>query len=404
MLSENCYRRLGVQWNPRYPVLFRLKCVGHVFASAVLLPPTQAHPRSIEDECLFTYEHLRISIRHCGRHSVDCNNFPKCSKGNSERALMSSSCNRGNIMKRVKLSARQFCYYFSEPPLSGTQSKNKKKKSRTGRKNKPSPRNREASSKSRNRPLNSAHNSNKKKPAPQQQRSNKPNSSSRTRTRPLRTASPTAAAEQATAQPAATTDQNKQQAQQQQQQQQRRRATTRSEQATSPTATAQNKRQRASSDSTPNSNSKTRTTSKLHQRQSNRPVQQQRTQQQQIAQQGEQRGDWQQRRARSFDTEHRTWQQRGGYNGYRIPDVYFSSYYGSGHSFRVYGLPFMEVGGFPRFQYGGYWFSVVDPYPEFWGDDWYQTDDVYVVYVDNGYYLYDSRYPGRPGVAISISL
>jgi hypothetical protein len=63
----------------------------------------------------------------------------------------------------------------------------------------------------------------------------------------------------------------------------------------------------------------------------------------------------------------------------------------------------MEVGGFPRFQYGGYWFSVVDPYPEFWGDDWYESDDVYVVYADNGYYLYDSRYPGRPGVAISIS-
>jgi hypothetical protein len=141
----------------------------------------------------------------------------------------------------------------------------------------------------------------------------------------------------------------------------------------------------------------------ITQRQSDRPVQQQRTQQQQIAQQGEQRGDWQQRRAHSFDTEHRNWQQRGGYNGYRIPDVYFSSYYGPGHSFRIYGLPFMEVGGFPRFQYGGYWFSVVDPYPEFWGDDWYESDDVFVAYIDNGYYLYDSRYPGRPGVAISIS-
>jgi hypothetical protein len=120
-------------------------------------------------------------------------------------------------------------------------------------------------------------------------------------------------------------------------------------------------------------------------RQSNPPAQQQRSQQQQIAQQGEQRGDWQQRRAHSFDTEHRTWQQRGGYSGYRIPNVYFSTYYGSGHSFRVYGQPFMEVGGFPRFQYGGYWFSVVDPYPEFWGDDWYQTDNIYVVYTDNGY-------------------
>jgi hypothetical protein len=29
----------GVQWNPQCPVLFRLKCVGHVFASVVLLPP-----------------------------------------------------------------------------------------------------------------------------------------------------------------------------------------------------------------------------------------------------------------------------------------------------------------------------------------------------------------------------
>lgn len=147
-----------------------------------------------------------------------------------------------------------------------------------------------------------------------------------------------------------------------------------------------------------------RNNQQITQRQSNRPVQQQRTHQQEIAQQGEQRGEWQRRRAHSFDSEHRTWRQRGGYNGYRIPDVYFSSYYGSRHSFRVYGLPFMEVGGYPRFQYRGYWFSVVDPYPEFWGDDWYQTDDVYVVFIDNGYYLYDSRYPGRPGVAISISL
>lgn len=141
----------------------------------------------------------------------------------------------------------------------------------------------------------------------------------------------------------------------------------------------------------------------LARRQSNQPVQQRRTEQERISQQGEQRGYWQQRRARSFETEHRSWNQRGGYNGYRIPDSYFVSYYGSGHSFHVYGLPFMEVGGFPRFQYAGYWFSVVDPYPEFWGDDWYQTDDVYVLYADNGYYLYNSRYPGRPGVAISIS-
>jgi hypothetical protein len=64
----------------------------------------------------------------------------------------------------------------------------------------------------------------------------------------------------------------------------------------------------------------------------------------------------------------------------------------------------MEVGGYPRFQYGGYWFSCVDPYPKYWGNTWYRTDDVYVSYFDNGYYLYNRRYPGRPGIAISISL
>jgi hypothetical protein len=32
---------------------------------------------------------------------------------------------------------------------------------------------------------------------------------------------------------------------------------------------------------------------------------------------------WQERRARSWESEHRTWQQRGGYNGYRIPDDRF---------------------------------------------------------------------------------
>ena len=134
-----------------------------------------------------------------------------------------------------------------------------------------------------------------------------------------------------------------------------------------------------------------------------RPVQQQRTQQQQQAQQVQQRGVWQQRSARNWDSEHRTWQQRGGYNGYRIPDDYFRSYYGGSHYFRVYSLPFIQVGGYPRFQYGGYWFSVLDPYPEYWGATWYQTDDVYVDYYGDGYYLYNRRYPSRPGIAISIS-
>jgi hypothetical protein len=116
-----------------------------------------------------------------------------------------------------------------------------------------------------------------------------------------------------------------------------------------------------------------------------------------------QRAAWQQHRTRSWQSDHRTWQQRGGYSGYRIPDDRFRVNFGPDHEFRILGLPFLVVGGYPRFQYDGYWFSAVDPWPESWSDDWYDTDDVYVTYVDNGYYLYNRRYP-TVGIAISISL
>jgi hypothetical protein len=115
----------------------------------------------------------------------------------------------------------------------------------------------------------------------------------------------------------------------------------------------------------------------------------------------EQRGVWQQHRATNWDSQHRTWQQRGGYRGYRIPDDRYRSYFGPSHRFRLYGLPLVMVGGYPRFQYQGYWFSLLDPWPPCWTDTWYQTDDVYVDYYSDGYYLYDPRCPGyRVAVAI----
>jgi len=95
---------------------------------------------------------------------------------------------------------------------------------------------------------------------------------------------------------------------------------------------------------------------------------------------------------RNWQSDHRTWQQRGGYNGYRIPDTRFRGYFGPEHGFRIEGLPFMVVGGFPRFEYDGYWLSVVDPWPADWDSDWYDNDQVYVAYVDNGYYLYNRSY------------
>jgi len=112
---------------------------------------------------------------------------------------------------------------------------------------------------------------------------------------------------------------------------------------------------------------------------------------------------WQQHRSQRWDSDHRNWQQRGGYNGYRIPEDRYRGYFGRDHGFRIYGLPFLVVGGYPRFQYEGYWFSMIDPWPEYWGNNWYDNDDVYVMYIDNGYYLYNRRYPNA-GIAINITM
>jgi hypothetical protein len=123
----------------------------------------------------------------------------------------------------------------------------------------------------------------------------------------------------------------------------------------------------------------------------------QHTQEQQHAQQAA----WQGHRSQNWQSDHRSWQQRGGYNGYRIPDDRYNGYFGQEHVFVIYSQPYMVVGGFPRFQYNGFWFSLVDPWPGDWSDNWFETDEVYVVY-DNGYYMYNRRYPGV-GIAISVS-
>ncbi|HYM09559.1 MAG TPA: hypothetical protein VEU62_02440 [Bryobacterales bacterium] len=134
-------------------------------------------------------------------------------------------------------------------------------------------------------------------------------------------------------------------------------------------------------------------------RQQARVWQQQRGWLQQGGWQGQ--GTWQQDRAQHWQNEHRSWRQRGGYGGYYIPQDRFFVYFGSQHWFRIGGRPTIFM-GYPRFQYGGFSFILVDPWPEYWREDWYATDDVYVDY-DDGYYLYNRRYPGV-GIAISLVL
>jgi hypothetical protein len=118
--------------------------------------------------------------------------------------------------------------------------------------------------------------------------------------------------------------------------------------------------------------------------------------------QGQVRSGFLQSRASSWNTDHRTWQQRGGYSGYRIPEDRFRLYFGSNHFFRINLLPMLFVGGYPRFQYDGYWVTFVDPWPDTWPPTWYETDDVYLDYTGDGYYLYDRNYPGI-GIAVTVS-
>jgi hypothetical protein len=111
---------------------------------------------------------------------------------------------------------------------------------------------------------------------------------------------------------------------------------------------------------------------------------------------------WQMHRAHDWKHEHHSWRERGGYHGYRIPEDRFHAYFGRGHWFRVHSVPVIVVDGRPRFQYAGFWFTIVEPWPEYWAPTWYETDDVYVDYVNDGYYLCNRRHPGVT-VAVNVS-
>jgi hypothetical protein len=108
---------------------------------------------------------------------------------------------------------------------------------------------------------------------------------------------------------------------------------------------------------------------------------------------------WQEHRSRDWQTDHRTWAQRGGYGGAYVPADRFQQHFGSRHVFRLHSRPIIE-NGYPLIRYGGYSFLIVDPWPATWGDSWYESDDLYIDY-DDGYYLHDRR---SPDVAIALTL
>ena len=184
---------------------------------------------------------------------------------------------------------------------------------------------------------------------------------------------------------------DKQQEQAQQEQQQRQAKQQQQNQNRQQEQAQQHKQQAQQQERSPNKQQQ----QQAQQQRDHRP---QRDQQQRV-----QQSAWQQHRSQHWGSDHRNWQQRGGYHGYRIPDDHFRGYFGPNHGFRIHGRPFLVVGGYPRFQYQGYWIVLVDPWPEYWANDWYDNDDVYVVYADDGYYLYNRRYP-NVGITIDITM
>lgn len=84
------------------------------------------------------------------------------------------------------------------------------------------------------------------------------------------------------------------------------------------------------------------------------------------------------------------------HGGGRIPDDRFKANFGRQHTFHVSQA---EYSGGRRFQYGGYAFGFVDPWPS----NWLYTQDVYVVEIDGVYYLCNATYPGV-NLTLSFSL
>jgi hypothetical protein len=89
--------------------------------------------------------------------------------------------------------------------------------------------------------------------------------------------------------------------------------------------------------------------------------------------------------------------ERTGRNGVgRIPDDRFRANFGQEHKFRVSENDYRRD---RRFQYGGYWFGFVDPWP----DNWLYTQDVFIVEIDGVYYLCNANYPGV-NITLSVTL
>ncbi|MGA7561187.1 MAG: hypothetical protein WCF61_03285 [Terriglobales bacterium] len=88
-------------------------------------------------------------------------------------------------------------------------------------------------------------------------------------------------------------------------------------------------------------------------------------------------------------------QHAAGNGGGRIPADKFKASFGQQHTFRVSQSDYRNH----RFQYGGYAFGFVDPWPS----NWLYTQNVYVIEINGVYYLCNASFPGV-NLALSFTL
>jgi hypothetical protein len=81
--------------------------------------------------------------------------------------------------------------------------------------------------------------------------------------------------------------------------------------------------------------------------------------------------------------------------GGHIPDDKFRAHFGRSHTFAARTV---IVSGQRQFQYSGYSFELVDPWPQGWA----YTDDCYIDYIDGEYFLFDLLHPGVRVVVIVV--
>jgi hypothetical protein len=79
-------------------------------------------------------------------------------------------------------------------------------------------------------------------------------------------------------------------------------------------------------------------------------------------------------------------EQHAAANHDRIPADRYKAHFGQQHTFRVSQGDYRNH----RFQYSGYSFGFVDPWPS----NWLYTQNVYVIEIDGVYYLCNPTYPG----------